>query len=169
MKSIQRLRLTIARFATRGYINLRSSMVDLTDLPPGSRSVALMGIGLLLAMAIVATMLYILHKAGTLSNEVAPLTFFLASLALGWSYALTGALHARRVVRVGTLFVYIVITWYLLKYVLLVNNTTPTGLLGIVSSFFSGALLAAAPVLFVLRRRALSTVVPVNFCKLVSR
>ena len=98
MKSIQRLRLTIARFATRGYINLRSSMVDLTDLPPGSRSVALMGIGLLLAMAIVATMLYILHKAGTLSNEVAPLTFFLASLALGWSYALTGALHARRVV-----------------------------------------------------------------------
>ena len=123
-------------------------MIDFTDLSRGSRSATRMGIGLLLAVVLVATLLYSLDE----SSKLVSATFFLLSVAFGWTFVLTGALHARLLVRVGALSVYIVNTGYLLD-LSSGANTTRTDLPDLANElFFSGALLAAPILLFAFRR-----------------
>jgi hypothetical protein len=158
--------------AVRNFVwaDLREGMIDLRGLSRTTRALAWAGFTVLGAMLLAVLLndawraasplvpmnasLGTAGRGSMLPESLVPATLFV--LALAWSFALTGALHARRSIRLGMLAA------FLLSAAGWVNSDTAlaTYLLGtsgareLLPMAAGWALLAAVPGFFWLRRRA---------------
>jgi hypothetical protein len=158
--------------AVRNFVwaDLREGMIDLRGLSRTTRALVWTGFTVLGAMLLAV----LFNDAWRASSELVPMNASIGTvgrgsmlptalvpatlfaLALAWSFALTGALHARRSIRLGVLAV------FLLSAAGWVNSDTALAgwMIGageardLVPMFVGWALLAAVPAFFWLRRRA---------------
>lgn len=147
--------------AVRDFVwaDLREGTVRLRDLPPATRFLALLGFGMLFVMIGVLLFNDLLRagsplepltdgspgRGASMPLALMPVTLF--ALSMAWSFLLTGALHARRIVRGGAVALY---TLFALLWTVQITSTDS----GLLLKAFAWGMLLAVPVFFILRWRA---------------
>lgn len=157
---------TISFGAVRDFVwaDLREGMVNLRCTPPGTRALVRLGFALLFAMTLVLLFNDFLRtlspllplssgspgRGTAMPLSVVPATVF--ALSVAWSFLLTGALHARRTLRLATLLLY-------LTFAVIWTRVNTVAFANLPELALAWSVVLAVPVFFAVRWRARSRTV----------